>query len=267
MELILEIFLLWIREKYFFFCTFALKEMTYVSELRPIVWAVEDTVYLGFAWFLFHFRYIELLSFLNNLQILLQLSLLSSTAVFCWRTLYGSSSLPTCGWTTPWISTVSRRKYIFCSLWGENIKIKKLELKVMDWKENIHIYTCLWMCKVVTLNILLAHRDYRNVQLKRDILDTNSLQSCVHIISLPFVWYWKFPMPVLDLSHKAVIVVQCFSKQFLPTAPGFCKTKQNKSFFQLAFYMEIKENIFLRHSIFSTHNISFCCTAFKTRNN
>lgn len=88
MELILEIFFLWIREKYFFFCTFALKEMTYVSELRPIVWAVEDIVYLGFAWFLFHFRYTELLSFLNNLQILLQLSLLSSTAVFCWRTLF-----------------------------------------------------------------------------------------------------------------------------------------------------------------------------------
>lgn len=53
--------------------------------------------------------------------------------------------------------------------------------------ERKHTHLHLFMCKVVTLNISLAHRDYRNVQLKRDILDTNSLQSCVHIISLPFV--------------------------------------------------------------------------------
>lgn len=47
-------------------------------------------------------------------------------------------------------------------------------------------------------------------------------------------------MPVLDLSHKAVIVVQYFSKQFLPTAPGFCKTNP-ESFSSWHFTWKLKK--------------------------
>lgn len=68
-ELILEFFFL--SEKKIHFSTHLLLGKLDVSELPPIVWAAEDTVSLGFVCFLFHFKYIQLLSFFNNLQMLL----------------------------------------------------------------------------------------------------------------------------------------------------------------------------------------------------